>query len=156
VGTWLASVSSPLTVGLTVCFCMKARFPVPFRISRWSLLAGQLSEGTRVYRLPGEMVYVFLPAICLAILRNLWKMHATLHYNRWAEKLGEERLVITGKLVKASAPLPLLSPERLVCRGRESSVCLLLSSQAQSWSAPACQIVSFFSFTWLLSLVILA
>lgn len=121
-GTWLASVSSPLTVGLTVCFCMKARFPVPFRISRWSLLAGQLSEGTRVYRLPGEMV--FLPAICLAILRNLWKMHATLHYNRWAEKLGEERLVITGKLVKRPLPLCLSCLQRDWYAGAESLLCV--------------------------------
>lgn len=100
-----------------------------------------------------EMVYVFLPAICLAILRDLWKMHAALHYNRWAEKLGEERLVITEKLVKASA---LSCLQRDWYARAESLLCLLLSSQAQSWSAPACQIVSFFSFIWLLSLVILA
>lgn len=103
-----------------------------------------------------EMVYVFLPAICLAILRDLWKMHAVLHTIDELKGLEKNSLVITGKLVKAFAPFPLLPPERLVCPGRDSSVCLLLSSQAQSWLAPACQIVSFFSFIWLLSLVILA
>lgn len=83
-------------------------------------------------------------------------MHAVLHTIGELKGLEKNVLVITGRLVKAFAPFPLLPPERLVCPGRDSPVCLLLSSQAQSRLAPACQIVSFFSFIWLLSLVILA
>lgn len=65
-----------------------------------------------------EMVYVFLPAICLAILRDLWKMHEALHTIDGLKSLEKNVLMITGRLVKAFAPFSLLSPERLVFPGQ--------------------------------------
>lgn len=58
---------------------------------------------------------MFLPAICLAIQRGVWKMHAALHTIHELKSLEEDVLVTEGKLGKACVPLP-------SCLGRGSSV----------------------------------
>lgn len=101
-----------------------------------------------------EMVCVFLPAICSAILRDVWKMHAALHTIEELKSLQENVLVIARKLGKAFTLLP--SPERWARLGRDSSVCTSAFIPVPSVLAPACQIVPLSSFMRLLSLVILA
>lgn len=102
------------------------------------------------------MVCILLPAICLAILRDLWKMHAALHTIGGAEKLRGKRTCDrreTGRSLIHPAPP---SPERSARLGTDSSVHTAAFIPGPSLLAPACQIVSLSGFMWLLSLVILA